>query len=90
MIVVPLLFETGEYATLIERSLVVDCPESLQIARAMERSHLMEAEVRAILAAQISRQERLARADDVIINDSSLENLTEKVSQMHKKYISLA
>lgn len=90
MIVVPLLFETGEYATLIERSLVVDCPESLQIARAMARSHLMEAEVRAILAAQISRQERLARADDVIINDSSLENLTEKVSQMHKKYISLA
>lgn len=90
MIVVPLLFETGAYSTLIARSLVVDCPEQLQIERAMARSKLTEAEVRAIIGAQIPRSERLALADDIIVNDSSLENLTEKVSEMHKKYISLA
>lgn len=90
MIVVPLLFETAAYSTLITRALVVDCPEQLQIKRAMARSKLSEAEVRAIISAQIPRSERIARADDIIINDSSLENLTKKVSEMHKKYISLA
>lgn len=90
MIVVPLLFETEGYSTLIQRSLAVDCPESLQIKRTMARSNLTEAEVCAIIAAQIPRQERLARADDVIVNDASLEKLKEKVGQLHKKYISLA
>lgn len=90
MIVVPLLFETAAYSTLIERALVVDCPEQLQIERAIARSKLTEAEVRAIIGAQIPRNERIALADDIIVNDSSLENLTKKVSEMHKKYISLA
>lgn len=90
IIVVPLLFETAAYSSLIERSLVVDCPERLQIERAMARSKLTDTEVRAIIAAQIPRSERIARADDIITNDSSLENLTESVAKMHKKYISLA
>jgi dephospho-CoA kinase len=90
MVVVPLLFETAAYSTMIGRSLVVDCPEQLQTERAMARSHLTAAEVRAIIAAQIPRSERIARADDIIVNDSSLKNLTESVAKMHKKYISLA
>jgi dephospho-CoA kinase len=90
IIVVPLLFETAAYSSLIKRSLVVDCPEQLQIERAMARSKLSEAGVRAIIAAQIPRSERIARADDIIVNDSSLEKLTESVGKMHKKYISLA
>jgi dephospho-CoA kinase len=90
IIVVPLLFETAAYSSLIKRSLVVDCPEQLQIERAMARSKLSEADVRAIIAAQIPRSERIARADDIIVNDSSLEKLTESVGKMHKKYISLA
>ena len=90
MIVVPLLFEAQGYTKLIQRSLVVDCPEPLQIARTMARSRLTEAEVRAIIAAQLPIADRVRRADDVIVNDSSLEKLAEKVSEMHKKYISLA
>lgn len=90
MVVVPLLFEAQGYPALIQRSLAVDCPEPLQIARTMARSRLTEAEVRAIIAAQLPVADRLARADDVIVNDSSLEKLAEKVSEMHKKYISLA
>lgn len=90
MIVVPLLFETGAYAGLVQRTLVVDCPEALQIERAMARSVLTAAEVRAVMAAQLPRAMRLARADDIIVNDSDLENLTKKVNEMHKKYIGLA
>lgn len=90
MVVVPLLFETGAYANLVQRTLVVDCPEELQIERAMARSVLSEAEVRAIMAAQLPRALRLARADDVIVNDGDIASLTEKVNAIHKKYIRLA
>lgn len=87
LLVVPLLFETEGYAELIHCTLVVDCDESLQISRAMARSDLSEAEVRAIMAAQLSRSQRLALADDVIENASSLKNLTKQVRLKHEKYI---
>jgi dephospho-CoA kinase len=87
IVVVPLLFETGGYAALVARSLVIDCEESLQVSRATERSKLTESEVRAIMDAQLPRQRRLSQADDVISNNGSLENLATQVSQMHEKYI---
>ncbi len=90
IIVVPLLFETGAYGHLVNRVLVVDCPEALQIQRVMARGKLSEAEVRAILQAQCEREERLARADDVIVNDAGLENLQAQTVDLHKKYIALA
>lgn len=90
IVVVPLLFETNAYASLIHRALVVDCPEEMQIKRAISRSRLQEEDVRAIIAAQIPRPRRLAAADDVIVNDSTLENLTSQVNEMHKKYLRLA
>jgi dephospho-CoA kinase len=90
ILVVPLLFETDSYRTLIQRILVVDCPEPLQIQRAMSRSKLNESDVQAIIDAQISREARLHGADDVILNDSSLENLEKQVSEFHKKYLRLA
>jgi len=90
IIVVPLLFETESYGSVIQRILVIDCPETLQTERAMARSKLTESEVQAIIAAQVSRNERLLGADDVILNDSSLENLINQVNKMHKKYIRLA
>jgi dephospho-CoA kinase len=68
----------------------VDCLEQLQIQRAMARSALTEIEVRAMMAEQMPRELRLAHADDVIVNDASLENLAELVAEMHKKYIRLA
>jgi dephospho-CoA kinase len=90
MVVVPLLFESGGYAELLQRTLTVDCPEALQIQRAMARSRLTEAEVRAIMAAQLPRAERLARADDVLVNDADLATLAQNVAALHQKYLLLS
>lgn len=87
IVMVPLLFETGAYAQIIDRSLLVDCNETLQISRAMARSRLNESAVRAIMAAQWSRAQRLAAADDVIRNEGSLQELAEQVQAKHEKYI---
>lgn len=90
LLVVPLLLETGAYRDLVRRVLVVDCDESLQISRAMQRSQLTEASVRATMAAQLPRRERLAGADDVIHNDGGLAELHEQVSALHSRYLQLA
>ena len=80
LIVIPLLVETGGYRDVLNRVLVVDCPEDLQIARVMARSGLAQDEVEAILAAQAGRAERLAAADDVILNTASPEALRTQVA----------
>lgn len=90
MVVVPLLVETGAYGDVIDRVLVVDCPEPLQIERVMARSGLTRDEVAAILAAQASRAQRLAAADDVIDNRGSPEALRAVVAALHARYLSLA
>ena len=90
VLVVPLLLETGEMRDRVQRVLVVDCDEPQQIARAMSRSRLSEAEVRAIMAAQLSRAARLKLADDVLSNDSSLEHLQQQAETLHRKYLKLA
>ncbi len=90
MIVVPLLLETGGYREIIQRILVVDCNEQGQIARAMARTGLDEQTARAIMAIQLSRKERLLRADDVITNDADMSHLRQQVDALHKKYLALA
>ncbi len=90
MIVVPLLLETGGYREIIQRILVVDCNEQRQIARAMARTGLDERTARAIIATQLSRKERLLRADDVIANDADTSHLRQQVDALHKKYLALA
>ncbi|MBU2641551.1 MAG: dephospho-CoA kinase [Thiobacillus sp.] len=90
LLVVPLLVETGAYRDVLNRILVVDCPEEIQIARVMSRSGLARDEVRAILAAQAMRAERLAVADDVILNTASIEDLNAKVADLHQGYLELA
>lgn len=90
LLVVPLLLETGAYRELASRVLVVDCDEALQIARASARSGLSEDRVRAIMAAQIPRQQRLAAADDVIRNDGDMEALRRQVQTLHAKFLTLA
>ncbi len=72
------------------RVLVVDCPEAQQVERAMRRSGLSEMEVRAILAAQATREQRLAQADDVIDNSGTPEALERQVSHLNEKYLTLA
>jgi dephospho-CoA kinase len=89
LIVIPLLVETAGYWDLLDRVLVVDCSEDLQIARVMARSGLDRDEVRAIQAAQASRAERLAAADDVIDNSGSQESLDAQVAKLHQRYLAL-
>jgi len=90
LVVIPLLVETGGYRDLLNRVLVVDCPEALQIARVVARSGLTPDEVKAILAAQASRAARLAAADDVIVNAASPESLPAQVATLHQHYQILA
>ncbi|MDD5612920.1 MAG: dephospho-CoA kinase, partial [Gallionella sp.] len=79
ILMVPLLLENPAYLPLVQRVLVVDCSESQQIERVMRRSQLGEAEIRAILTHQISRDGRLAKADDVIRNEGTPEALEKQV-----------
>lgn len=90
ILAVPLLVESGGYRDCCDRIVVVDCPESLQISRVMARSGLSESEVRAIMAAQASRGERLVVADDVLNNDGDLHHLEAQVAGLHRKYLHLA
>jgi dephospho-CoA kinase len=90
LIVIPLLAETGGYRDVLNRVLVVDCPEDVQIARVRARSGLTQAEIKAILAAQAGRAERLGVADDIIVNTASLETLRAEVAALHQRYLALA
>jgi dephospho-CoA kinase len=85
--VVPLLVESPDYRRRVDRVLVVDCPEEVQVARVRARSALPEAQVRAIMASQATRADRLAAADDVIDNSGSLDALRKQVAALHRKYL---
>ena len=90
MMVVPLLIESADFRRRCARVVVVDCPETVQIARVMARSGLDETQVRAIMAAQSPRAERLAAADDVIDNSGDLQALYRQVDALHARYLALA
>lgn len=86
LVSVPLLLERGNLLPLVARVLVVDCPEEMQVQRVIARSGMAEQEVRAIMATQVSRAERLARADDVIDNSGSFDALLRQVAQLDARY----
>lgn len=85
--VVPLLVESGGGAGRFDRVLVVDCPVSVQIERVQRRSGLSAERVESILAAQASREARLAAADDVIDNSGDAGALAPQVEALHRKYV---
>lgn len=85
----PLLLETPQHK-LVNRILVVDAPEYLQIQRTISRDQQTEEQVKAILAVQLTRQERCKKADDIIVNDKDLENIAIAVEALHNKYIEYA
>lgn len=87
VIAVPLLFETERYQKLVQRSLLIDCDEALQISRTTARSGLSPAEVEAIMLAQMPRTERIHRADDIISNNDDLTKLRHKIEAIHKNYM---
>jgi dephospho-CoA kinase len=90
IIVVPLLFETNDYGNFIQRVLVIDCDEQQQLTRTMARSHLSEHKVKTIIAAQVSRETRLQKADDIIINNQDIDYLRTQVIRLHHQYLSLS
>lgn len=90
ILVVPLLIEAGDYRKRVNRIAVVDCAEATQIARVMSRNGMARAEVERILAAQATRAERLAAADDIIDNDGDIAALPPRIERLHADYLALA
>ena len=90
ILAVPLLVESGNYNERCDRIVVVDCPESVQIERVIERNGLSVDEVKAIMAAQATRQQRLFAANDVVVNDGLRTKIYEQVNALHLKYLALA
>ncbi|MDO8909669.1 MAG: dephospho-CoA kinase [Pseudohongiella sp.] len=86
LLVSPLLLETDQHK-LCERVLLIDAPESLQLSRTQQRDQTSETAVKAIMTNQLSREKRLAAADDIIINDSDLAALYAAVDLQHQKYL---
>jgi dephospho-CoA kinase len=85
--VVPLLIESGTWRQQVSRVLAIDCPEEVQIARVMARNGLSEAQVRAIMATQVTRAQRLAAADDVISNEGGIDALRPQIARLHAEYL---
>jgi dephospho-CoA kinase len=88
ILVIPLLVDTGNWE-MMDRILVVDTEEELQIERVTQRDHVSQEHTETIIDNQVSRQERLAAADDVIENISSIEDLQIQVKRLHEFYLSL-
>lgn len=88
IMVSPLLVESGQYRH-VDRVLVVDVPEALQVQRAVSRDRSNETQIRAILNAQAKREDRLRHADDVLVNDRDLGWLRQEVERLHDFYLTL-
>ena len=88
ILVSPLLLETSQHQ-MVQRVLVIDVPESVQIERTVLRDKTNQEQVQAILKAQASREERLSRADDVIVNDRDPAWLKSEVERLHHFYLTL-
>jgi dephospho-CoA kinase len=89
LLVVPLLYERGGLSA-VDRVLVVDCPEDEQVRRVMARSGLRPADVRAIMATQLTRADRLARADDILDNAGPPAAIVPQVAELDRRYRELA
>ena len=87
VLVSPLLLET-EQKSFCSSVLVVDVPEESQILRTSKRDGVSEEQVKSIIATQINREQRLKQADEIIMNDGSIEELKEKILVLHTKYLS--
>ena len=89
LLISPLLLETGQ-AEMVDRILVVDVSVETQIARTLARDGGEESTVRAIIAAQIGRNQRLEHGDDIIDNDLPLQTLRQRVETLHQQYLTMA
>lgn len=89
ILVSPLLFETNQHQ-LTQRTLLIDASTELQILRASQRDHQDIEQIKKIMSAQMSREEKLKRADDVVINDGELDHLYQQLAVKHQYYLGLA
>ena len=87
ILVSPLLLET-EQKNFCTKVLVVDVPVEMQIQRTSERDNVSEEQIKSIIASQIDRDSRLEQADEVILNDGSIQDLKNKVKKLHIKFLS--
>jgi len=88
IIVVPLIFETNS-SQLYDRVLVIDCDVEVQISRTSKRDNQTKSEIENIVNRQASREQRLSIADEVIVNNGSLDLLRNEVLKIHKKYMEI-
>ena len=88
IIIVPLIFETNSQ-DFYDKIIVIDCDEDLQIERASQRDDKSEQDIINIMKNQASREERNSIADDIILNDSTLENLKENIFKLHQKLLGI-
>ncbi|MGI2129198.1 dephospho-CoA kinase [Shewanella oncorhynchi] len=89
IMVVPLLFENG-LDRLVNRTLVVDISPELQISRTIKRDNVDASQVNNIINSQLSRSEKLARADDIIDNQGEISTLKREVLALHRRYLQLS
>lgn len=89
IVVIPLLLESQQ-DSLVDRILVIDVPESLQISRTKKRDDISSEAAQKILAAQVDRDSRLAAADDVIDNSVELSQIRDRVSELDQQYRNIA
>ena len=89
LVVIPLLFETN-FQSLVDRILVVDCPAEQQIERLVKRDHIDEALARKMLSQQLTNDERIARAHDIIDNRSVNADLESQVESLHQLYLQMS
>ena len=87
--VAPLLLETNSHLK-CSRILVVDVPMEIQIERTILRDKVSEDHVKRIIAAQMNREERLKKADDVLLNSGTIQELEDKLVKFHKKYLKMS
>ena len=86
LLVSPLLLETDQHE-LVDRIIVIDVPKDVQLERTMARDTNSREQVERIIAAQMSREDRLARADEVIDNDRPLDDVTRQVRELHERLL---
>ena len=89
LLVIPLLIETGQ-RDLVDRVLIVDVEEHVQISRAQARDGRSESAIRAILKVQTTRDQRRMTADDIITNNTDLAALKPQIESLHQKYLAMA
>lgn len=89
ILVSPLLFETDQHH-LTQRTLLIDAPEQLQLQRASQRDQQSLEQIKNIMASQMSRHDKQALADDVVLNDAGLEDLHSQLEVLHQHYLDLA